>query len=83
MRGFLLYARMRIEKEQDAALWRGYMAETVRYINASLAQVYGGTTLRSFIELMDDTPEETRTPEEIISGIKAKLRKGGGEHGGI
>ena len=64
----------RIEKENRAETYRIYTAEMLRYI----AKAWGYDA-KSYIDILHPPPEETRTPDEVISGMKNLLQSLGGE----
>ena len=64
----------RIEQNDRDDAYRIYSAEMLRYLNKSL-----GNDLISFMDILRPPKEETRTPEQIISGISEKLNRLGGE----
>lgn len=64
----------RIETENRAETYRIYSAEVLR----ALAKAWGYDA-KSYIDILHPPPEETRTADEIIDGIKNKLQALGGE----
>lgn len=62
-----------IEKDREST-YRIYTAETLR----ALANSWG-YEIRSYVDILHPPPEETRTSEEVISGIKERLTRLGGE----
>lgn len=58
--------------------YRFYVSDELFYLNNTVARVYRGpqfTKRYCEIVLGDVEPEETRTPEEIIEGLKKKMRE--------
>lgn len=62
------YATARYEQNQREWLYRIYVTDSLKYLaglNIRYADIFA--------------PEETRTAEEVIEGVKDKLRQLGGE----
>jgi hypothetical protein len=75
---FMRYVMARYESEQRELAYRIYVTETLRKISESTANFGGGEYMRArFADLIkiDHRPEDNRTSEEIIGGIREKLRK--------
>lgn len=62
-----------IEKDREST-YRIYTSEMLRI----LAKTWG-CDAKSYVDILHPPPEETRTSEEVISTIKGKLAKLGGE----
>lgn len=64
-------------KYNDRALdkaYRIYVTDSLKAIAENTSKYAGGSYMRvRFAEILNPKPEETRTPEDIISGIKEKL----------
>ena len=67
------------EKERQKELtFKIYATDTLKHINESIANVFGGKVMKlRFADMIKDQPEgeEERTPEEIINNISSKLEK--------
>lgn len=64
--------------------YRVYVTDTLRNINDILAHTYGGNYIQTrYADLMDDTPQDTRTGDEIAKDIikRAGLKTGGQANG--
>lgn len=60
--------------------YRVYVTDALKLIAENTAKFSGGGYLKTrYYDVINPQPEETRTPEEIISGIKTKLARIGGE----
>ncbi len=56
--------------------YRIYVTDSLKAIAENTSKYAGGSYMRiRFADILNPKPEETRTPEEIISGIKGKLAK--------
>jgi hypothetical protein len=64
----------RIEQNDRDETYRIYSSEMLRYI----AKAWGYDA-KSYIDILHPPPEETRTSEEVISGMKNLLHSLGGE----
>lgn len=66
------------EKErQKEYAFKVYMTDSVKNINESVANMFGGRVMKlRFADMIkDQKAEETKTPEEIINNISSKLEK--------
>lgn len=62
------------KKEQEEKAKNIYMAECLRMITENTAKMSGGSYIQAKLkDILDPKPEETRTPDEIIEGIRKKL----------
>lgn len=71
-----------LRKGKEQALWLGYVAECVRIITentAKSAQGGGVYMAAKYDSIITPPPAETRTGDEIIEHMKAKLTQIGGE----
>ena len=60
-----------------------YVTDALKAVAENTAKYAGGGYIKvRYIEIIDPPPEETRTGEEIIAQMKAKLSQIGGEPGG-
>ncbi len=60
-----------------------YVTDALKAVAENTAKYAGGGYIKvRYIEIIDPPPEETRTGEEIIAQMKAKLGQIGGEPGG-
>ena len=69
------------KKQQKEKLYQMYITDALKAICDNTARMYGGATLKRYMDLLPDEPrakkEETRTAQEIISGIQNKLNQRG------
>lgn len=69
-----------IHQQMQEAAYRVYVTDALKLIAENTAKFSGGGYLKTrYYDVINPRPEETRTPEEIISSIKAKLTRIGGE----
>lgn len=62
-------------------MYRVYVTDSLKYILENTARLSGGVHIESrYCDVIDPKPEETRTSEEIISSIKEKIARIGGEN---
>lgn len=55
-----------------------YITDSLRIIGENTAKYAGGNYIKKrYADIIDPQPEETRTPDEVITHIKKKLRGGG------
>ena len=67
-----MYAKSKSTNEED--MYRFYIATAAQNINKILADTFAGSYLKlSYYDILHPK-EETRTADEIISGIKEKLK---------
>ena len=63
------------EKNREKTL-RVYVTDSLMYISEILAKRYSGSYMsRRYIDLIEPKKEDERTPEDIISRLKDKMRK--------
>lgn len=75
---FMRYVMARYESEQRELAYRIYVTDALRNISENTARFGGGGYIRArFADLIniDQRPEDNRTSDEIIGGIREKLRK--------
>lgn len=75
---FMRYVMARYENYQRELAYRIYVSDTLRNISENTARFGGGGYIRArFADLIkvDSQPEDNRTSDEIIGGIRKKLRK--------
>lgn len=66
----------KIKADTENEIWRKYMARNVRMIGENTANMVQGKFMSAeYDDIINPKPVETRTPEEIIGGIKDKLNK--------
>lgn len=57
-----------------------YVTDALKAVTENTAKYAGGGYIKArYIEIIDPPPEETRTGEEIIAQMKAKLGQIGGD----
>ncbi len=62
--------------------YRVYITDALKAVAENTAKYAGGGYIKNrYIEIINPPPEETRTGEEIIAQMKAKLGQIGGEPG--
>lgn len=61
--------------QQDVA-YRIFTTDSLYILNNNITQLCGGSVISGrFYDLTHPQPEETRTSEEIIEGLKNKLKE--------
>ena len=70
-----------LKKQMREKAYRIYVTDALKAITENTAKYAGGSyTKARYLDLEDQRPEETRTPDEIIGKMKDKIaRIGGGE----
>jgi hypothetical protein len=72
----LRYVKARINDEVEQKAYRIYVSDALKYVTENTSRSHGGTTLsRRYIDIIDKTPEDERTADEIISSIRKKLKE--------
>ena len=80
VRGLIAAMPMIIQRQNEQSAFRNYMAICAFNLNEIIAKRYGGAYMTTkYHDLVNPPKEETRTSEEVISGIKEKLNALGGE----
>ena len=80
VRGLIAAMPMIIQRQNEQSAFRDYMAMCAFNVNEIVAKRYGGAYMTTkYHDLVNPPKEETRTSEEVISGIKEKLNALGGE----
>lgn len=65
----------KIKADAETELWRRYMARCVRAISENTAQsVQGKFISAEYSDIIDPKPTDKRSADEIINGIKAKIK---------
>lgn len=72
------YVYGKYAEAKEAEVYRDYTAETLKSINDTLAQQFGGKVYPSLHELLNPAPVDERTAEEIIEHVRQGLSKLGG-----
>ena len=63
-------------KIQRQKIYQMYVTDTLRLIAENSAKINGGSYIKArYIDLIEPAKEEKRTAEEIIDGMKEKLRR--------
>ena len=66
----------KIKADAENELWRNYMARNVRMICENTAGLVRGKFMSvEYEDIINPKPEEKRTADEIIDGIKDKIDK--------
>ena len=70
-----------LKKQDQEKAYRVYVTDALKAITENTAKYAGGSYIKArYLDLEDQKPEETRTPDEIIGQMKMKIaRIGGGE----
>lgn len=70
-----------LKKQGQEKAYQVYVTDALKAITENTAKYAGGSyTKARYLDLEDQRPEETRTPDEIIGNMKEKIaRIGGGE----
>lgn len=56
--------------------YRIFISDTLFYINNSVANYVGGSAMKErYYDIIKPKKVETRTPEDIIEGLKSKLQE--------
>lgn len=69
------YVRARIGEFRRDLMCRIYYADVLKNLTEAVAQIGGGEyTITPLADLLHPKPEDSRTEDEIIEHIRAKLR---------
>lgn len=70
-----------LKKQMQEKAYRIYVTDALKAITENTAKYAGGSYIKArYLNLEDQRPKETRTPDEIIGKMKDKIaRIGGGE----
>jgi hypothetical protein len=69
-----------LKKNAEDEIYRHYTADTLKCIAENTAKYGGGGYMKQrYADIIHPKPEETRTSDEIISHMKEKLKRLGGE----
>lgn len=68
------YTMTRYAKENESEAYRVYVTDTLKVITANVANSIGGAEINERYYDLVHRSVETRSPEEIISGIKDKCK---------
>ncbi len=73
------YAEARFKENQREEAYRIYISDCMQLMVKNTANIVGGTIIeKRYIDIVNEKSQvETKTQQEIIDGIKNKLRKGG------
>ena len=73
---FARYAAARYKRDKEREIYELYVTDTLYMTVQNTAGEKRGTMKQRYIEMIaPPKPEETRTPDEIVTGIKDKLKK--------
>jgi hypothetical protein len=62
------------KNQQEEKAYKNYVTECLRIITENTAKFGGGSYMQiKFSELIDQKPQDDRTADEIIQGIKEKV----------
>ena len=62
-------------KEQEEKAVKIYYAECLRIISENTAKLGGGSYIKAKLQdILDPKPADNRTPDDIIEGIRNKLK---------
>ena len=81
MRALLSALPVLLKKQNQDQAYRVYVTDALKTITENTAKYAGGSYMKGrYYDLENPKPVETRTSQEIISNMKAKIaRIGGGE----
>lgn len=72
------YVEAKLKEKQRNETYRIYVTDALKFIAENTAKFAGGSYMSSrYNDLLRPAPAETRTAEEVINNIRAKLGKGG------
>lgn len=55
-------------------MWRNYIARNIRNCGENIAKMVGGSYIKAeYDDIINPKPEDNRTADEIIGGIRQKL----------
>lgn len=70
------YCLSRYRKDNLDTAYRVYVTDALKVIAENTSRFNGGSYMNArFTDIINPKPEETRTADEIITGITDKLRK--------
>lgn len=70
------YVVSRYKMYQQDVAYRFFVTDELYYINNNVVNVSGGSKLQTrFYDILHPPKEETRTADDVINGLKDKLRK--------
>ena len=70
------YVTARYIKHQRELAYRFYVTDILRSISENTAKYGGGSYVRvRFADIINPTPEDNRSSEEIVDHIRCKLRE--------
>lgn len=68
-----------LKKQMREKAYRIYVTDALKAITENTAKYAGGSYIKHrYLDLEDQKPEETRTPDEIIGKMKDKIARIGG-----
>lgn len=68
-----------LKKQMREKAYRIYVTDALKAITENTAKYAGGSYIKArYLDLEDQRPEETRTPDEIIGKMKDKIARIGG-----
>lgn len=68
-----------LKKQAKEKAYRIYVTDALKAITENTAKYAGGSYIKArYLDLEDERPEETRTPDEIIGKMKDKIARIGG-----
>ena len=74
------YVHAKLADDEKSRAYRFYATDVLKMIAENTARFMGGTSpTKRYYEIVVPPVIETRTSEEIITGIKDKIQKIGGE----
>ena len=73
------YVNAKAQKESEAKAYRIYVTDGIKMISENTAKTGKASYFQKrYIEVIKPVPEETRTADEIIDGIRNKIQNLGG-----
>ena len=81
MRALLSALPALLKKQAQEQAYRVYVTDALKTITENTARYAGGSYMKGrYYDPENPKPEETRTPEQIIANMKAKIARIGGEN---
>lgn len=76
VKGYIAAIPALLKKQLQEKAYRMYVTDSLKSISENTSRHSGGSYMKSrYYDTVNPKPPETRTPEEIISHMKDKIRK--------
>lgn len=73
---FANYLAAKVSAKNDELNYRMYIADALKAISENTAKLTGGSYIQKrYADILNPTPKETRTEQEVISMLSEKLHK--------